>query len=695
MTLTGHVAQVRLMAYSLNGRNLALSSSHFIMCIRDTRTGEEITMVPMSGYNDYILAIAFVWGDTCIAVCSSDGVVRVQDIFTGRDVLNWFCDETKRIVCASFSPDSTLVASGSESGTICVWKTDTGERTLVLRGPINKVTGIAFSFNGRLVVAFSSIIRVWNSHTGLAIGEYVTTYMIKSLAISPDGKVMAAGGTYTDMIEIWDLDIPARASALQNTGVALSLAFSLDGSRVSAISGNHIRFWNCRTKQKAGTLLHGHSGTIHSVAYSPDQSYIASASSDHTIRIWDTRGSRIGAKPLLKPSRITCVAVSRDNTFIVSGSFDGSVCVWNAQSGELKLRPLLGHKCSVGSVAISSNGRLIASGSDPEYDQGTLQSDDHHPIRLWNALTGEEMDELRERIDGDVKELAFSPDASQLASVLVVRPLWLHKEATIHVWNLKRRTSSVFRAINDASTLPSITFSTDGRLLVGAIDTIGQVHIWQTHSSQPFSWPLDENFRFLRFSQDGRRLVTGTDSGMLRISDINSGGLLVSVHLGLFTYTFDRVACSPNGRFIAHISTGETKSAQKIEIWDAAAPSVITTVCVNLNVHWGRGAAFATAGHSIILGGKNKIMVWQVEAVRSLAAGPLCNPLSQLLRTGLSEDGWLKGPSGELLLWVPPEYHEYVQLPPCTLMISKHRVVITADANGVIHNGDNWTSCWR
>lgn len=88
-------------------------------------------------------------------------------------------------------------------------------------------------------------------------------------------------------------------------------------------------------------------------------------------------------------------------------------------------------------------------------------------------------------------------------------------------------------------------------------------------------------------------------------------------------------------------------------------------------------------------------MVWQVDEVRSLAAAPLCNPLAQLLRGGLPADAWLTGSSGELLLWVPPEYHEYVQLPPCTRIINGKRVSITVDETGVIHHGDDWTSSWR
>jgi len=128
-----------------------------------------------------------------------------------------------------------------------------------------------------------------------------------------------------------------------------------------------------------------------------------------------------------------------------------------------------------------------------------------------------------------------------------------------------------------------------------------------------------------------------------------------------------------------------------MRLWDAEMPGVVTTVQLN---HTRAGAVFSADSQSLVIGGWDKIMTWQVEAVLALATGPQCDPLSQLLREGVGRDGWVVGPSGELLLWIPVAYREYVQLPPCTTMISKHRVVLSADATG-LHYGTDWTSCWR
>jgi len=69
---------------------------------------------------------------------------------------------------------------------------------------------------------------------------------------------------------------------------------------------------------------------------------------------------------------------------------------------------------------------------------------------------------------------------------------------------------------------------------------------------------------------------------------------------------------------------------------------VVTTVHLNtVEV----GAEFSTDSQSLVIGGRNRIMIWQVEAVLDLAARPQWDPLAQLLRDGPPTDGWVKGTS--------------------------------------------------
>jgi len=226
-----------------------------------------------------------------------------------------------------------------------------------------------------------------------------------------------------------------------------------------------------------------------------------------------------------------------------------------------------------------------------------------------------------------------------------------------------------------------------------------QVHIWQTRSGRslgaPFQCPYDVSS--VAFSCDGSKIVTGTLSGTFEVRDIHSGQI-VSVHAddipqgeNPFGNKFNWLARSLDERFMAREAGFGSQIGGKMRLCDAEMPGVVTTVQLN---RVSAGTAFSTDSQSLVIGGSDKIMVWQVEAILALAAGPRCDPLAQILREGVGKDGWVVGSSGELLLWIPAAYREYVQLPPCTAMISKHRVVLSADVTG-LHYGTDWTSCWR
>jgi len=244
-----------------------------------------------------------------------------------------------------------------------------------------------------------------------------------------------------------------------------------------------------------------------------------------------------------------------------------------------------------------------------------------------------------------------------------------------------------------------MSLSPDGQHLAVAVWQVGKIHIWQTRSGRPLGAPFQCPFdvSFIAFSYDGSKIVTGTLSGTFEVRDIHSGQV-VSVHSddipkseSLLGAKFNWLARSLDERFMAREAGSGSKIEHKMRLWDAEMPGVTTTVQLN---HVGAGAAFSTDSQSLVIGGRDMIMVWQVESVLALAAVPRCDPLAQMLCEGVRSDGWVVGSSGELLLWIPAAYREYVQLPPCTTMISKHCVAISADATGLRY-GTDWTSCWR
>jgi len=158
----------------------------------------------------------------------------------------------------------------------------------------------------------------------------------------------------------------------------------------------------------------GHEYGINSATFSPDGQWLASASQDGTLMLWETASGRV-LRTLRgdPPASAFDVAFSPDGKRLASGhDNDHSVRIWDATSGRL-LRTLKGHTGVVWAVAFSPDGRRLASAGEDGL------------INVWDATSGDEV--WTRKVRGSAAfAVTFSPDGRRLASA--------HGDGTVRIW---------------------------------------------------------------------------------------------------------------------------------------------------------------------------------------------------------------------------------------------------------------------
>jgi len=194
-------------------------------------------------------------------------------------------------------------------------------------------------------------------------------------AFSADGR-LAYSVDRNGTVKIWDV---AKVKSLGSFETALGLisAMALAPEKQIAFLGNvrgQLEFCDLREGRNCRPFS-GHKSTVHSVAISADGRFGLSGSADNTLKMWDaiTARENWGVPPPGKEVRtfvghlndVYSVALTSDGKYVVSGSSDRTLRLWDATTGR-ELHTFSGHAEAIYSVAISPDNRLALSGSGDE-----------------------------------------------------------------------------------------------------------------------------------------------------------------------------------------------------------------------------------------------------------------------------------------------------------------------------------------
>jgi WD40 repeat protein len=380
--LTGHWDVVTSASFGPRSLLLVTGSNDGDARVWDWRAGKILLDLP--GHDGPVLAAVFSPDRSYVLTGGSDTTARIWSVSTGRELQDTAKPAGDPVTSGEYSSDGRYIVTSSGDGRLRVWAAS-GRLERRIRVPDGVLKASFVSGRDDSVIAVSrGRVQSWNwrrreagkfvdgsfydaavSGTGadvVTLGRPSTASVVSFLsrktkyvllrgdpkhlhdqlyaaAFSRDRYVAVGGDPHTAWI--WDLRrcpkppapcrpvrVLGRADGL--TGAVHGLAFSPDGSRLGAASGDDARVWQWKSRRKP-QVLQGNTIAVQTIAFNRDGSEVATGSANGTTVVWSTKQGR-SPLPLavmrMQADLIHSIAFSPDGRSILTTSDDGTARIY-------------------------------------------------------------------------------------------------------------------------------------------------------------------------------------------------------------------------------------------------------------------------------------------------------------------------------------------------------------------------------
>jgi WD40 repeat protein len=276
---------------------------------------------------------------------------------------------------------------------------------------------------------------------------------------------------------------------IEHSGTIKSLAFTPDSrTLISGGSDNEgvIRLWDTTTGKRVGIIRRAHKTAIESIVISPDGQTLASCSDDNTINLWNLKNNKFTRSFVAHTSNVLSLAVTPNGKVLVSGALDG-IRMWDLLQ-QRPLATLTRFNNLINTLAISPDGQTLASG------------DNIGVIKLWDLSTGKLIRTIPAAHSNTVTKIAFTPDGKTLVSA--------SRDRTIKLWNLSTG-ESVRTLTGHNNWINDIAINPNGQTLASAARD--GIKLWNLTTGELITtlYGHSDWVSTVAFSPDGTKLASG------------------------------------------------------------------------------------------------------------------------------------------------------------------------------------------
>jgi WD40 repeat protein len=403
-----------------------------------------------------------------------------------------FTGHTQPIISLTFSPDESMILSGSYDRTARLWNID-GQQLQLLRGHRGEVGEVAFSKDGQFILTSSwdKEARIWDLQ-GNNLKILTNHYLV---SFSQDGKTLfgfSEKSFYTCDLDGMNLrNFTGHDDRITSFDISPSGNYLLTGSvdmtaRLWDINGDLLQIYK------------GHKDVISHVGFLADENNIITCSKGNAS-VWHTNG--LIQRSFKIQQEIIMIAFTDLSEMIIAGTVDGNLFYLH-NSGNLK-HVLDANKGATRFIAFSNEDKLLLQGTPSD-------------AVVWDS-NGSMIIRYADFADFGKINILHGCFAQRDKIVL------LCDDNSLSVWDLSGRQLIQF------NTPPATTVfaSSDGKLfLIGALDNVAYLYDNAGFLIQTFSGHLG-NVISLAISEDKKKILTGSMDNTARLWEINGSPLTV------------------------------------------------------------------------------------------------------------------------------------------------------------------------